>query len=173
MTDDRVRVREPEWIDHDGFTIVGLRIRTSNADEADPAAARLPALWGAYFAGGGSVQIASSRPHEPTFGVYTAYDSDHRGAYDVLVGASAPREAPLPGPDWARHDVPAGRYLVFRGEGPMPAAVIEGWSAVWRYFEARPSARRAYMTDFELYDPALPGEVAIYIGATPVAPRSV
>ena len=46
---------------------------------------------------------------------------------------------------------PPGQYLVFNCSGPLPGAVIEGWRAVWAFFERPDALRRAYTADFEVY----------------------
>jgi hypothetical protein len=33
----------------------------------------------------------------------------------------------------------------------LPGAVIDGWRAVWAFFERHGAPRRAYTADFELY----------------------
>jgi predicted transcriptional regulator YdeE len=155
-------VPEPVAIDHLPFTVLGRRERTTNAAEADPGSARLPALWGAYLGGGGPAQIPGAAPGAATYSVYTAYESDHRGAYDVVVGAAVADAAPAGSP-LVRVAVPGGRYLVFTETGAMPDAVIAAWQSVWHYFEAHPDVRRAYTADFELHDPRRPDAVAVYV----------
>lgn len=45
----------------------------------------------------------------------------------------------------------------------MPVAVLTGWQQVWTYFSRPGAPERAYMTDFEYYDPAEPSTVRIHI----------
>jgi predicted transcriptional regulator YdeE len=153
---------DPVAVDHPPFTVLGVRARTTNAAEADPATARIPALWGAYLGAGGAAGIPGADPAAATFSVYTAYDSDHRGAYDVVVGAAVRDDTSGDG-TLARVTVPGGRYLVFTETGAMPGAVIAAWQRVWRHFEAHVSVRRAYTADFELHDPRRPDTVAVYV----------
>jgi len=137
--------------------VAGVAARTSNAREADPTTAALPALW-ARFAGGASQPDAA---RAPVYGVYTDYASDVDGAYTTVVG----REAGIVAGTAERVvRVPAGRYAVFTSAGEMPAAVIAGWEAVWRYFADRASPPRTYVVDFEYYDPAEPSVVRIFVG---------
>jgi predicted transcriptional regulator YdeE len=140
----------PYLVDHFAFTVVGPRARTTNAAESDPGTARIPALWHAYLAS----------PGAETYSVYSDYESERIGAYDVTVGTPPHATAPI---DWARVDVPGGRYLVFANEGAIPDAVVDAWRAVWAYFDGRSDVRRAYTADFERYDPARPGRVEIHV----------
>jgi predicted transcriptional regulator YdeE len=136
--------------------ITGLTVRTSNARERDAGTALLPGLWGRFMAATAGVQ---SEPPAPVFSVYTDYESDANGEYTVVLGREA---GPSPLEQRTVRVMP-GRYAVFTSTGAIPAAVVAGWQEVWTYF-ARPGApARAYTTDFEYYDPALPSTVRIHI----------
>jgi predicted transcriptional regulator YdeE len=147
----------PYLIEHPAFTVVGFRARTTNAAESDPATARIPALWGAYLGRRGASDT-------PSYGVYSAYEREHTGAYELTVGAEGEWAT---GGGLAHVHVPAGRYLVFANEGEMPGAVVEAWGAVWAHFGGGAAPRRAYTTDFEKYDPARPGRVEIHVAVLP------
>jgi predicted transcriptional regulator YdeE len=131
------------WIK--GFLVAGLAVRTSNADEADPARAKLPTLWQGH-AQDPRIRSLGGLP----VGVYTDYESDATGAYTSLAGVRVRHAGDVP-PGLRVVAVPAGDYLVFRSEGPVPQCVLGGWQAVWKYFADNPSARRAFGTDAELY----------------------
>ena len=94
------------------------------------------------------------------YGVYSAYESDYTGAFDVTVGATV-AEAGNSGP-WHTVKIQPGEYLVFAAKGAMPLAVIQTWGAVWQFFQDHPDIQRSYVTDFEAYHG--PDEVAIHIG---------
>lgn len=130
------------------FRVEGPTLRTRNADEADPARARIPGLWAQCLAG--------ARPPGPLHAVYHAYESDHDGAYSLCLGEANPR-ADAPGVL-----VPAGDYLVFEARGEMPQALIQAWAQVWRYFAAPDAPRRSYRADFERH--LAPGCVELHIG---------
>jgi len=136
--------------------VVGLSVRTTNADEAQPARAKIPALWQRFYHDGHSAAVAG-----PVYGVYTEYATDATGPYTLIVGAAS--DAPSPAPPFVRVQIPAGSYLAFTSQGDVPAAVVAGWQGIWEYF-ARPGApQRAYTADFEVYDPSTPYEVRICI----------
>jgi predicted transcriptional regulator YdeE len=127
--------------------LTGLCVRTCNADEMQAGTARLGRLW-ADFAQRVAPHLTSD---SVVYGVYHHYASDQHGAYDVLAGAqSLAADAPT---DLARLTEPAGRYLVFEAQGPVPQAALQAWSAVWAYF-ADPHCphRRAFTADLERYD---------------------
>lgn len=126
-----------------GFYVAGQTIRTTNQDETRPETAKIPALWSDFFA---------TSPAMPVYGVYSNYASDASGPFDVTAGSEAQS---------GLHIQP-GRYLVFQARGAMPAAVIEGWQAIWAYFEQHPEIERRFLTDFEAYTG--PDAVDIHIG---------
>lgn len=136
--------------------VAGLATRTTNADEAAPSTARIPGLWSQFIAHEGGA-------FGPTLAVYSAYESDVSGSYEILIGrevAGSSQVAP------ALHvvDISAGQYLVFGCSGSLPGAVIEGWRAIWAFFEQPDAPRRAYTTDFEAY--LEPERVEIWIAVS-------
>ena len=135
-------------------TIQGLTTRTSNALERDSRTAQIGGLWGDFF----QSELAKS---SPLYGVYYHYESDYRGFFSVMAGIEI-NEANH-NPQMQAVSINAGNYLVFKGVGEMPQAVIEAWKNIWDYFSSSDCVHsRAYQTDFELYVSAT--EVEIYIG---------
>lgn len=146
---------EPTRQHHDAFRVAGLTARTTNREENDPATARIGALWGRFF----GEQTYESTPHRTSdtriFGIYSAYESDAHGPFDITVGVAVSN-----GTDSVA--VEAGDYMVFNGQGEMPQMVIATWQRIWQYFEAHPEIVRRYRSDFEAYEG--PDKVAIHIG---------
>ena len=146
---------EPIRRHHDAFHVAGLTVRTTNREESDPATARIGALWNRFFA----EQTYAATPHRTAdariFSVYSAYESDADGAFDVTAGVA------VTGGEGGIA-VEAGDYLVFEGQGEMPQMVIATWQRIWQYFEAHPDVARRYRSDFEAYEG--PDKVAIHIG---------
>ncbi|EJL77672.1 GyrI-like domain-containing protein [Variovorax sp. 2RAF20] len=141
----------------DAFRVAGLTARTTNHEENDPATARIGALWDRFF----GEQTYESTPHRTAdvrlFGVYSAYESDTRDAFDVTTGvAVSGGEGSLA--------IEAGDYLVFTGQGKMPQMIIATWQRIWQYFEAHPEIARSYRSDFEAYEG--PDRVAVHIGVS-------
>jgi predicted transcriptional regulator YdeE len=144
-------VRQPQA----AFHVAGLTVRTTNRDESDPSSGRLAALWTRFF----DQEIYASTPHRNAdkrlFGVYSGYESDAHGAFDVTAGVSVAEGT-------GSVAIEAGDYLVFTARGEMPRLVIDAWQRVWDHFEAHPEIVRRYRSDFEAYDG--PDAVAIHIG---------
>ena len=148
----------PRFADFPLTHVVGIAAQTTNALEADPATACIPGLWGRFMGESLADKITNRVPDGRRFGVYTHYESDHRGRYTNAVTVEVRGEGVVPD-DMRRFVLPAGAYLVFDAHGDMPMAVVHAWQDVWRYFDSS-RMRRAYTTDFEMYDR---GAVSIYI----------
>lgn len=145
------------------FSVAGLAVRTRNSEEMDPAIARLGGLWGRFFSQGWVHKLPQRADDTRIFGVYSGYESNEHGAFDVTAGvALADTEH---GPflqGVARVDIEAGRYLVFTGQGEMPQMVVDTWVRVWNYFADNPQVQRRFGTDFEAYE--RPDQVVVHIG---------
>ena len=59
------------------------KVRTKNKDEMNPQTAKIGKMWGEYFS-----TIAPTLPQDThAYGVYTNYESDAFGAFDVIAGS--------------------------------------------------------------------------------------
>ena len=138
-------------------TIVGLSIRTTNAE----AATTIPALWARVTA-----TLLARRPadglSEPgaLVAVYGDYESDHTGAYTLTVGFPVP-VAHVLAEGLVRVDVPAAVYARYAVETPGPAGIFGAWQRVW----SDDVAARAFTHDLEVYPPdfAAGGLPALFI----------
>lgn len=144
-------VIDPVLKQMDSFTVSGLTVRTKNSDEFNPEKAKLPDLWQQFY---------SSNPTQntPVYGVYSDYESDANGAYNLTAGTSNNTQDI----ELNKVQINSGHYLVFQNKGPMPQAVIETWMQIWDYFAIEGSPKRCFLTDFEEYKNG--DEIAVYIG---------
>ncbi|MBK5373469.1 GyrI-like domain-containing protein [Pseudomonas sp. TH08] len=140
------------------FTVSGLSVRTTNAAEHNPETAKIGSMWGEFFGKGFTESIQGKRADSPVYGVYSAYESDASGHFDVIAGVAVDEASA----DFQSVTIEAGDYLVFEAQGPLPDAVIATWGKVWTFFEENPQIQRRYATDFETYTG--PESVAIHIG---------
>lgn len=143
--------------------VAGLATRTTNADEVQPSKARIGELWGRFTAGNWAERLGQEGAIGPTIAVYSAYESDASGSYQILIGRELAGSSSIALP-LQLVDIPPGQYLVFSCSGSLPAAVIEGWRAVWAFFERPNAPRRAYTADFETY--LEPERIEIWIAVT-------
>jgi predicted transcriptional regulator YdeE len=152
---------QPWAVSVPAFRVAGICTRTTNAAEADPGTACIGALWDRFFSESWEHKLPLPTSDGRVFGVYSGYESNQHGAFDVTAGVAAP-DNHLAQPGASVVDLQAGSYLVFEAEGHMPQLVIDAWAAVWRYFEENPQVVRRFGTDFEAYSG--PYQVAIHIG---------
>lgn len=147
------------------FSVAGISVRTRNSEEMNPAIARLGGLWNRFFSQSWERKLPARGDDGRIFGVYSGYESNEHGAFDVTAGVAVAepgrvRTEAVPGA--ACVDIEAGDYLVFTGEGEMPQMVIDTWVRIWHYFAENPQVQRRFSTDFEAYEG--PDKVAIHIG---------
>ncbi|MFF5076727.1 GyrI-like domain-containing protein [Actinoplanes sp. NPDC000266] len=135
--------------EQDEVVVIGYAVRTHNADEADPARARIPGLWQRATAPG-AFDGVEGRRDQRLYAVLTGYESDHHGAYTQIVGVAVTESAAVPG-GMATARVPAGKYLLVEARGAMPAALIEAWATAWRHTESGATPPRAFTTDLEIH----------------------
>lgn len=133
------------------FDVTGLQIRTSNARAMET----IGPLWGRVY--GGGLGGMAPTDQQRLYAVYSNYESDHNGEYDYTIGYAVNPEDGVP--EGMTHlRVPQQRYAVITAQGEMPGALVQTWMQIW---EA--GLPRAFVTDFEIHDPANPGEVEIWL----------
>jgi len=123
-------------------TISGLKVRTKNEAEMNPETAKIGQMWGEFFE-----KIAPTlEENASVYGVYTNYEADAFGEFDVIAGSDMQNE------ELETVTLHEGNYLCFEAKGEMPQAVIETWGEIWAYFsEVNCSEKRVFKSDFELY----------------------
>ncbi|BBP70592.1 transcriptional regulator [Pseudomonas sp. Seg1] len=142
----------------ESFTVSGVRVRTTNAAEHTPDTAKIGPMWGEFFSKGLAEEIPGKQTGSPVYGVYSAYESDASGQFDVTAGVAVNN----PAEGFESIVIEDGDYLVFEAQGPLPDAVISTWGKVWSFFESNPQIQRRFVTDFEAYTG--PESVSVYIG---------
>lgn len=147
--------------------VVGLKISTSSTNESNPETALIPALWQQFFSENIEEQIQNKLSESKLLGVYTDYDDEHRGCYSVIAGHEVSTTRNI-SKELVGVEIPAGRYLVFSEEGEMPSVIFSLWQKVWDYFSDDTEYRRAFTSDFELYNNDSPSRVEIYVAVKEV-----
>jgi len=142
--------------------IVGLAIRTINSAESDPPTAKIPQLWAQFGKERWPERLEDIGAFGPTIAVYSAYESDGNGSYQLLVGRQVRGSSSVPVPLQVVSTSP-GTYLAFRCSGALPQAIIDGWGDVWAYFARDDAPARAYTSDFEVYNEAGSAEIWVAV----------
>jgi len=137
----------PHVVELPAFDVIGLTTRTSNEDEFS-GRSKIGPLWGKFLQGAGN---SIPEPLDETiFSLYTHYESNHYGAYDVIVGKSVKSGTAAPAGMVAKR-IPAATYLVFPAESRAPESIVAAWKSVYCYFEEPGAPKRAFTVDFERY----------------------
>ena len=128
----------------DGFTIVGIKTRTSNDGSAGK---DIPNLWSKFM----DNELKSKIPNridDSIYCLYTNYEVDHTQPYDVVIGCKVSSVDSLP-EGMIEHKVTAsnGAKFVAKGSLVKGEAVINTWFKIWKT-----ELDRTYTTDFEVYD---------------------
>ena len=140
----------PRAVEQEGFTVVGIAVRTSNAEQMT-AARPIGTLWARLFKEGVLAAIPN-KADGSIVAVYSEYASDKDGEYTYLLGARVKKVAGVPA-GMTVLKVPGGRYAVFTSErGPVEKVVVEMWRRVWGTPNNALGGDRSYQADFEVYD---------------------
>jgi predicted transcriptional regulator YdeE len=153
----------------DPISVIGIQIRTSNARELS-GEGQIGLLWQRFLAENLAAGIPN-RSSESFFVVYSDYASDENGEYDFLLGCPVSSIENIPaGMTYAA--ISTGDYAVFTTEtGPVVDVLQAAWRHIWNLAPGDLGRRRAFLTDFEVYDhraanPAS-AQVEIHIGLMP------
>lgn len=142
--------RNPRVMQQKGFTVVGIAVRTSNAEQMT-AERPIGKQWERLFKDGVLAAIPNKADGN-VVALYTEYASDKDGLYTYVLGARVTKVESLPAGMVAKN-VPAGQYAVFTSErGPVQKIVVEMWQRVWATPKSALGGDRAYKADFEIYD---------------------
>lgn len=155
--------QQPERVLLEPFFVAGITARTCNADEMNPQTAKIPLLWGVFYADAVANDIVNQTPNSPIYGVYHRYESDASGAYSLTAGVSVVGTAlTVEDENIETIAIAGGSYLIFTAPSDAVEDIIQTWQAIWTYFAQHPELKRAYHTDFEAYLGA--HQLRIYIG---------
>lgn len=140
----------PKAVQQDGFTVVGIAVRTSNAEQMTPARP-IGKQWERLM-GEGLLAAIPDKVDGKIVAVYLEYANDKDGEYTYLLGARVTKSENLPA-GMVTKKVPAARYAVFTSErGPVQKVIVDLWRRVWATPKNELGGDRTYKADFEVYD---------------------
>jgi predicted transcriptional regulator YdeE len=140
----------PRAVEQEEFTVVGIAVRTSNAEQMT-AARPIGKQWERLFKEGVLAAIPNKADGN-IVAVYSEYASGKDGEYTYLLGARVRKVESAPAGMTVK-TVPAGRYAVFTSErGRVEKVVVEMWRRVWETPQNALGGDRTYKADFEVYD---------------------
>jgi len=132
------------------FYVAGWMIRTSNAGEMG-SNGKIGPLWQRVM-GKDLVSQIPNRTDGALIVLYSNYASDEKGDYDYLLGARVSSVENLPaGMTWRKVE-PGDYAVILTGKGQMPGILQAAWARIWKMTPAELGGRRAFLTDYEIYD---------------------
>jgi predicted transcriptional regulator YdeE len=134
----------------DAFLVVGVRTRTTQRIEAVPQTARIPALWRRFFVDDVSAIIPARLANADVIAIYSNYENEDRGPYSLLIGRKVETLDQIP-KGMNGMLAPAGRYLCFTANGPLPETPIAAWQEIRQFFALSHEYERAYTVDYEVH----------------------
>jgi len=135
---------------HPGFYMAGLATRTNNAAELS-GKGKIGSVWESFLQPGMAARIPNKIGVD-LIAVYSDYETDHTGHYTYLLGLPISSTEAQPRTLTVKH-VPAGRYAVFTSNrGPIVKVVQETWQRIWSMSEKELGGKRAFRSDYEIYD---------------------
>lgn len=156
----------PKIVEKDGFTVIGISARTSNAKEVTEEGV-IGKMWARLFQEGVLAKIPN-KADQNIIAVYTEYASDHNGEYTYLLGARVTSDAEVPAGMIAKN-IPAQKFAVFTSEkGPAQKVVPQVWMKINSLPQTAVGGDRRYKGDFEVYDERAADpenlQVDVYVG---------
>jgi predicted transcriptional regulator YdeE len=146
----RGEAMNPKVVDQDGFTVIGITARTTNAKEMTPDGA-IGKQWMRFFQEGVFDKIPN-KADASMIAVYTDYASDHNGEYTYLLGARVTSDAEVPEGMVAKK-ISGGKFAVFTSDkGPAPQVVPATWMKINSLPQNAVGGDRLYRADYEIYD---------------------
>lgn len=141
-----------EKMTHPAMLLIGIKARTNNQAEMDPASAKIGPTIGRYMGEGIADQIPNRTQPGVTYAVYTDYASDADGDYTYFIGEEVHSHDAIP-EGLTALTVPAQTYMRFTTDaGPMPDVCIQAWQRIWNMDANALGGERAYLADLECYD---------------------
>jgi len=140
----------PKIVEKEGFTVVGISARTSNAKEVTDDGV-IGKMWARLFQEGVLAKIPN-KADQNIVAVYTEYAADHNGEYTYVLGARVTSDAEVPAGMVAKK-IAAQKFAVFTSEkGPAQKVVAQVWMKINSLPQTAVGSNRNYKADFEIYD---------------------
>lgn len=151
------------------FYVAGYLVRTNNAKEM-AGQGEIGKLWQRFMQEGLGAKIPNRADAALTV-VYSDYASDEKGDYNYLLGARVTSIDGLPDGMTCKK-VQAGPYAAVTTEvGEIPSVLQTAWRKIWQMSPAELGGKRAFMTDYEIYDARsanpIQAQVEIRLGLRP------
>lgn len=137
--------------------VIGVSARTKNS--SPNMSDIIGRLWNHFYQDGIYSQIPS-KINDKSLGIYSDYEADFNGEYEIFVGCEVEQEPANQIADTRVKIIPTCKYAKFVVRGNMHQIVANFWSELWNM-----KLDRSYICDFEEYqnNSIEDAEVHIYI----------
>lgn len=130
--------------------VAGFQVRTNNGREMS-GSGEIGNLWGRFMQQNLAAQI-QDRVGQTLIAVYFDYASDEKGDYSYLLGAPVSSVDELPKGITHCRIQPGTYAIVMTEKGDTSQVVPAAWQRIWAMTPKELGGRRAFATDFEVYD---------------------
>jgi predicted transcriptional regulator YdeE len=157
----------PKKVHQEGFSVVGIEVRTTNAKEASGDGV-IGKQWQKFFQDGIQRKVPD-KVDDTVYAVYSDYASDHNGEYSFLIGVKVNPSAAVPA-GLVLRKIPDGEYAVITSDkGPVGKVVTAAWQQIYLLEDKHQlGGPRAYRADFEVHDQRAADpqntQVDVYVG---------
>lgn len=142
-----------ENIKQDEILLVGIQVRTNNAEEYKKLDGKIFPLVRRYFHEALAEKIPHRKNPATTFCAYTDYESDHTGDYTYFIGEEVTEVSEELLGEFEVLTIPSQSYAKFTtGPASMPAILENAWKEIWEMSPEKMGGERRYHTDYEIYD---------------------
>jgi predicted transcriptional regulator YdeE len=138
---------EYEEVTIEGFSVVGVSIRTTNKDDQSERDIRKLRM---EFLLNNIADDIHNRVSDDIYCIYVDFDGKKDGEYTAILGYRVSNTNDDTG-EYAYGEVAGGKYYKFVSEGEVPQCARPTWEYIWNS-----DINRKYLTDFDVF-----GETAI------------
>lgn len=146
LTVKGVQAMEYQLIDKDAFQVTGFGLKL--AQDMEAAQKRIPEFWNEVSSSG---QLEQLIPHmdqnNPGVMGISLMTSEVQDAWEYVIGVASNDTTK----EFAQYEIPAAKWAVFSGTGPMPGAIQELQQQVFTEWLPTSGFEYAELPDIELY----------------------
>lgn len=146
LTVKGVQAMEYQLIDKDAFQVTGFGLKL--AQDMEAAQKRIPEFWNEVSSSGKLEQLI---PHmdqnNPGVMGISLMTSEVQDAWEYVIGVASNDTTE----EFAQYEIPAAKWAVFSGTGPMPGAIQELQQQVFTEWLPTSGFEYAELPDIELY----------------------
>jgi len=140
-------ITEKIFIKNEPMFFIGNFVTTSNQTEMSEKAL-IPKQWEKFYTDQ-LINKIPSKKNTTILALYTNYESDKNGSYSFAIGSEVSNVEQIPD-GMISYSIEPSEYIVFTTRtGPVQEVVVEAWQHILEWSKTN---KRAFTTDFELYD---------------------